>query len=89
MADLDDRDLYSGLIRLHVLYRVKRMRRTRVQFRCVCSLQAVLPRAAILVHHGAIGTAAAGIRHGIPQVLIARLFTQYTNAEYLRHSDVP
>jgi rhamnosyltransferase subunit B len=40
----------------------------------------VLPRAALIVHHGGIGTIAQSIRAGIPQLLVPRAFDQFDNA---------
>jgi rhamnosyltransferase subunit B len=51
-------------------------------------LSAVLGRASAIVHHGGIGTAAAAIRHGVPQVVIPRVFGQAGNAEWLRRLGV-
>ena len=58
------------------------------KWRASAPFSEVLPRASILVHHGGIGAAAAGIRHGLPQVLIPRLASQFTNAACLRRCGV-
>lgn len=47
-------------------------------------LRNVLKKASAIVHHGGIGTAAAAIEHGVPQVVIPRVFAQPYNAEWLR-----
>lgn len=43
----------------------------------------VLPRAAALVHHGGIGTAAQGLRAGIPQLIMPLAHDQFDNAARL------
>jgi UDP:flavonoid glycosyltransferase YjiC (YdhE family) len=40
----------------------------------------VLPKAAAIVHHGGIGTAAAALQAGIPQVVVPLAFDQFDNA---------
>ena len=40
----------------------------------------LLPRAAALVHHGGIGTAARALEAGIPQLIMPMAFDQYDNA---------
>ena len=40
----------------------------------------VLPRVSAIVHHGGIGTAAAALAAGIPQVIIPLAFDQFDNA---------
>jgi rhamnosyltransferase subunit B len=40
----------------------------------------VLPRAAVLVHHGGIGTAAQGIAAGVPQLVVPSAHDQPDNA---------
>jgi len=47
-------------------------------------LDHVLPKASVIVHHGGIGTSAAAIRQGVPQIVIPRVFAQSSNAEWLR-----
>ena len=39
----------------------------------------LLPRSVALIHHGGIGSAAAAIRAGIPQLIIASAFDQFFN----------
>lgn len=51
-------------------------------------LDLILPHASIIVHHGGIGTAAAAIRNSVPQVLIPRVFGQFSNAEWMRRLGV-
>lgn len=41
---------------------------------------ALLPRAALIIHHGGIGTVAQAIAAGIPQLLAPRAFDQFDNA---------
>lgn len=41
---------------------------------------ALLPRVALLVHHGGVGTAAQAIRAGVPQLIIPLAFDQPDNA---------
>lgn len=41
---------------------------------------ALLPRAALIVHHGGIGTLAQAVAAGIPQLLVPRAFDQFDNA---------
>lgn len=48
------------------------------------ALQRLAPRAAAIVHHGGIGTAAQGLRAGIPQVLAPVFFDQFDNAARLQ-----
>jgi len=47
-------------------------------------LAQVLPYADVLVHHGGIGTAARALEHGVPQLIVLRVFAQASNAEWLR-----
>jgi len=47
------------------------------------ALQRLAPRAAVLIHHGGIGTAAQGLRGGLPQLLAPILFDQFDNAARL------
>lgn len=46
-------------------------------------LAQVLPRAAALVHHGGIGTAAQGLATGLPQLVMPMAFDQHDNARRL------
>jgi UDP:flavonoid glycosyltransferase YjiC (YdhE family) len=46
-------------------------------------LERLTPRAALLVHHGGIGTCAQGMRAGIPQLVSPLFFDQKDNAERL------
>jgi UDP:flavonoid glycosyltransferase YjiC (YdhE family) len=41
---------------------------------------ALLPRVALLVHHGGVGTMAQSIKAGIPQLLVPNAFDQFDNA---------
>jgi UDP:flavonoid glycosyltransferase YjiC (YdhE family) len=41
---------------------------------------AVLPRAALIVHHGGIGTLAQAIKSGIPQLIVPKSHDQFDNA---------
>jgi len=41
---------------------------------------AVLPRAALIIHHGGIGTVAQAVAAGIPQLMVPRAFDQFDNA---------
>lgn len=45
---------------------------------------ALLPRVALVVHHGGIGTAAQALRAGIPQVIVPLAFDQPDNAYRLK-----
>ncbi len=47
-------------------------------------LREILPYACAIVHHAGIGTAAAAIEFGIPQMVIPRIFAQSSNARWLR-----
>lgn len=47
------------------------------------SLQRLAPRAAAIVHHGGIGTAAQAMRAGLPQLLSPVFFDQFDNAARL------
>ncbi len=44
----------------------------------------LLPRAALLVHHGGIGTTAQGLAAGIPQLITPLAHDQFDNADRLR-----
>jgi hypothetical protein len=50
-------------------------------------LAQVLPYADVLVHHGGIGTAARALEHGVPQLIVPRVFAQASNAEWLLPAD--
>ena len=43
-------------------------------------LHELLPKAAVLVHHGGIGTTAEALRAGVPQLIIPLAFDQFDNA---------
>lgn len=43
-------------------------------------LKKLLPHAAVLVHHGGIGTTAEALRAGIPQLVVALAYDQFDNA---------
>jgi rhamnosyltransferase subunit B len=47
------------------------------------NLQRLLPHCAAILHHGGIGTAAQGLRAGIPQLLAPVFFDQFDNAARL------
>ena len=47
------------------------------------ALQRLAPRAAALIHHGGIGTAAQGLRAGVAQLLAPLFFDQFDNAARL------
>ena len=47
------------------------------------ALQRLAPRAAAIIHHGGIGTAAQAVRAGIPQFLAPVFFDQFDNAARL------
>ena len=49
---------------------------------------ALFPRAAAVVHHGGIGTAAQALRAGVPHLVCPALGDQYDNAERLRELGV-
>jgi rhamnosyltransferase subunit B len=53
-----------------------------------CPLNKVLAGAAALIHHGGIGTAAAAIESGVPQIAIPRIFMQPMNSEWMRRLGV-
>jgi rhamnosyltransferase subunit B len=42
-------------------------------------LRALLPRAAMLVHHGGIGTTSEALRAGVPQLVIPQAYDQFDN----------
>lgn len=43
-------------------------------------LRKILPHAAVLIHHGGIGTTAEALQAGIPQLIVALAFDQFDNA---------
>lgn len=49
------------------------------------SLQLLLPRAGVLVHHGGIGTTAQALRAGIPQFVFPERMDQLDNGLHLEH----
>lgn len=51
-------------------------------------LSRVLPRAAAILHHGGIGTAAQALAAGVPQLMIPRIFDQFDNAARLQNLGV-
>lgn len=51
-------------------------------------LDDALRQAVAIVHHGGIGTAAAAMRQGVPQLIVPRMFSQPSNAEWLRRLGV-
>jgi UDP:flavonoid glycosyltransferase YjiC (YdhE family) len=52
------------------------------------TLQSILPVTSVIVHHGGIGTSAAAMRYGVPQLIVPRVFAQPINAEWLRRLGV-
>jgi rhamnosyltransferase subunit B len=54
-----------------------------VRFFGYVPLAALLPRAAALVHHGGIGTAALALQAGVPQLVLPLAFDQFDNATRL------
>jgi len=46
-------------------------------------LNIVLRRAAVIVHHGGIGTCAEGIKAAVPQVVVPMAFDQFSNAAHI------
>ena len=48
----------------------------------------LLPRCALLVHHGGIGTTARGLQAGIPQIIVPLSHDQFDNAERIRRLGV-
>ncbi len=42
-------------------------------------LRALLPRVAVLVHHGGIGTTAEALRAGVPQLIVPMAYDQFDN----------
>ncbi len=59
-------------------------------FRCerFIPLERLLTNAAALVHHGGIGTSALALYHGVPQLVVPRVFGQPVNAELMRRLGV-
>lgn len=51
-------------------------------------LELVVPGAAVLVHHGGIGTTCMALRHGIPSVVVPFGYDQPDNAQRLRRLGV-
>ena len=47
-------------------------------------LTALLPHAAVLVHHGGIGTVALGLRAGVPQLIVPVAFNHFDEAHRLK-----
>jgi len=45
---------------------------------------ALLPRAAMLIHHGGIGTTAEALRAGIPQLILPFAFDQFDNGQRIQ-----
>jgi rhamnosyltransferase subunit B len=50
----------------------------------LASFTQLLPRCKALIHHGGIGSAAAAIRAGIPQLIIASAFDQFFNGHRIQ-----
>ena len=61
-----------------------RLRSDRMVYQRFIPLDHLLPHASAIVHHGGIGTAAAAIEYGIPQLIIPRVFMQPWNAHWLK-----
>lgn len=59
-----------------------------VRWRQYVPLSDILPYASLVVHHGGIGTAAAAIEHGVPQLVIPRFASQPSNAEWIKRLGV-
>jgi UDP:flavonoid glycosyltransferase YjiC (YdhE family) len=51
-----------------------------IMFRPYAPFSMILPRAALLVHHGGIGTLAQGLSAGVPQLIMPMAFDQPDNA---------
>jgi rhamnosyltransferase subunit B len=51
-------------------------------------LAALLPRAALLLHHGGVGTLAQALRAGVPQLVVPHGWDQFDNAVRLRQLGV-
>jgi rhamnosyltransferase subunit B len=47
-------------------------------------LPAVLPGAAIFIHHGGIGSVAEGLAAGVPQLIVASAYDQFENGARLQ-----
>jgi UDP:flavonoid glycosyltransferase YjiC (YdhE family) len=47
-------------------------------------LSPILAGASAIVHHGGVGTTVAAIKHGTPQLVVPRVFSQSANAELFR-----
>jgi rhamnosyltransferase subunit B len=47
-------------------------------------LRSLLPRSAVFVHHGGIGSAAQALAAGVPQLVVPYAYDQFDNAERLR-----
>ena len=56
----------------------------RFTWRSFAPIGAILSNAAVIVHHGGIGTAALALRSGVPQLMIPRVFAQPFTAEWFR-----
>lgn len=59
-----------------------------VRWKSFAPLSDVLGRCDAVVHHGGIGTAAAAIRAGVPQLVLPRVFAQPSNSAWLGHLGV-
>lgn len=55
-----------------------------IEWRQFVALSDILPYADLIVHHGGIGTAAAAIEYGVPQIIVPRFTSQFSNAEWIR-----
>lgn len=49
---------------------------------------ALLPHAALLIHHGGVGTLAQALRAGVPQLVVPAAFDQFDNAARVRQLGV-
>jgi rhamnosyltransferase subunit B len=54
-----------------------------IEHACYLPLREVLSKASALVHHGGIGTAARGLRAGVPQLIVPTAFDQFDNCNRL------
>ncbi len=55
-----------------------------VLWQCHAPFSSLLRRAALIVHHGGIGTTAEAMRAGIPQLVVPQAFDQFDNAQRAR-----
>ena len=60
----------------------------RIEWKGFVPLSEVLTSAALIVHHGGIGTAAAAMEYEVPQVVVPRVFSQHSNSRWLETAGV-